>query len=261
MHGPSPHTRGNRAPGCRTPGRRGSIPAHAGQPACGRNRALRARVHPRTRGATPGGGPGGSDAEGPSPHTRGNRRGDRRRVGRRGSIPAHAGQPCSTTSTKCACRVHPRTRGATLRANNSHVPPSGPSPHTRGNLVRHVERHAPTGSIPAHAGQPTALFRVHQPRRVHPRTRGATAPAREFYRGRAGPSPHTRGNPGTRPRRSAYRGSIPAHAGQPLIHVAGDAEHGVHPRTRGATELHHAIALNEGGPSPHTRGNRADPRA
>ena len=255
LEGPSPHTRGNREHARDLQGERGSIPAHAGQPRSPTIARITSRVHPRTRGATrcltaPGG-----RSSGPSPHTRGNPHLLGRAVGFHGSIPAHAGQPRSPTIARITSRVHPRTRGATPPSAVARAASSGPSPHTRGNPGRR-QRCAPTrGSIPAHAGQPASRLGRAWSSRVHPRTRGATPVSESPAERIAGPSPHTRGNPVTHGRRAGGRGSIPAHAGQPVTAALSGPASRVHPRTRGATVSTPAAPRSASGPSPHTRGN------
>ena len=191
---------------------------------------------------------------GPSPLTRGNPARLVRQEPHAGSIPAHAGQPGPCASSPPVSRVYPRSRGATNNAQLSWALTEGPSPLSRGNLLRIVGGRIPVGSIPAHAGQPAGLETSAFPTRVHPRSRGATHPVDGGDADSQGPSPLTRGNPAPRPRVRAGDGSIPAHAGQPRG-SAGERGHGrVHPRSRGATVgLVLAVSV-AGGPSPLTRG-------
>ena len=69
--GPSPLTRGSPATCASAPSARGSIPAHAGQPAMNRSLTRASRVHPRSRGAALDSARTEMDAAGPSPLTRG----------------------------------------------------------------------------------------------------------------------------------------------------------------------------------------------
>ena len=73
------------------------------------------------------------------------------------------------------------------------------------------------GSIPAHAGQPTLQYESKVVLSVYPRACGAT-----FYRppataNQAGLSPRMRGNLVIAIWMYSMLGSIPAHAGQPLV--------------------------------------------
>ena len=189
----------------------GSIPAHAGQPSRTPRRRPDPRVHPRSRGAicttwrrrviicgpsllARGNRPGLSTPgrpSGPSPLTRGNLHHANLGALLHRSIPAHAGQPTTSAPPTSCARVHPRSRGATrhhsARANNR----QGPSPLTRGNLALQRLAAVRVRSIPAHAGQPGGWRSPPGPRRVHPRSRGATLSAALSPCARYGPSPLT----------------------------------------------------------------------
>ena len=91
--GLSPHTRGNRKTSTQEAEMRGSIPAHAGEPARTLTTAGQCKVYPRTRGGTETSRTAYNDFQGLSPHTRGNPVGFRPRFLKLGSIPAHAGEP------------------------------------------------------------------------------------------------------------------------------------------------------------------------
>ncbi len=194
---------------------------------------------------------------GPSPLTRGNP--DLPRPGLRGegSIPAHAGQPATRSSSACPTGVHPRSRGATREATFRGKKREGPSPLTRGNRDdgRIAQRHE--GSISAHAGQPSRRRPTGRSVGVHPRSRGATAVIWKVVSHQAGPSPLTRGN--HLPQRNAglLQGSIPAHAGQPEGWQEMSPANTVHPRSRGATPTIATPKDGCAGPSPLTRGNLA----
>ena len=71
----------------------GSIPAHAGEPQLHPDVVELAEVYPRPRGGTPRHPPAKGDRPGLSPPTRGNLAATRTTGRRRGSIPAHAGEP------------------------------------------------------------------------------------------------------------------------------------------------------------------------
>ena len=76
-----------------TGGGGGSIPANAGEPSCDPRRLPRRGVYPRERGGTPDLVRYFDRRAGLSPRTRGNRLGSPLCAGRRGSIPANAGEP------------------------------------------------------------------------------------------------------------------------------------------------------------------------
>ncbi len=120
--GPSPLTRGNLRQWRRTRRPRGSIPAHTGQPARARLSRASGWVHPRSHGATAMKSATIRYVKGPSPLTRGNRLGQGFRSGRRGSIPAHTGQPGMRRSRARPGRAHPRSHGATLLLRHGALP-------------------------------------------------------------------------------------------------------------------------------------------
>ena len=91
--GLSPPTRGNRSGDGREKTMARSIPAHAGEPKRSHMRSTGEAVYPRPRGGTVTGLDLQGWLQGLSPPTRGNRQRQRHRRGRRGSIPAHAGEP------------------------------------------------------------------------------------------------------------------------------------------------------------------------
>ena len=276
MEGLSPPTRGNRRDHCAIAIRRGSIPAHAGQPATRSGRTTTTPVYPRPRGATPRESGLGS--------------------GRGRSIPAHAGQPSTCVSELRDLGVYPRPRGATDAAGRACQRPRGLSPPTRGNprstpprtpkgrsiprprgateIRRWRDRRGeglspptrgnpgpgswtsrPRGSIPAHAGQPRSRRRGPAAGPVYPRPRGATFPVFQKVEGEKGLSPPTRGNPHRWHRGGLAARSIPAHAGQPVgvkrvVHLST-----VYPRPRGATGRRRGGVGGHPGLSPPTRGN------
>ncbi len=232
--GPSPLTRGSHQAMADTRADLGSIPAHAGQPHSPHSWRSRFWVHPRSRGAASRLSREARARRGPSPLTRGSLAEDDLIAGDGGSIPAHAGQPGETFERGVRARVHPRSRGAASACAGLHRPGRGPSPLTRGSRFHLSNGHHGAGSIPAHAGQPMAPRLRASGARVHPRSRGAAGDPRCARHGLRGPSPLTRGSLHRVRPRPAARGSIPAHAGQPLARSGALIWIGVHPRSRGA---------------------------
>ncbi len=254
--GPSPLTRGNHDSRCASRTPLGPIPAHAGQPTSTSCGPMKARAHPRSRGATTAAIGRVTSATGPSPLTRGNRQSLPAPAHRWGPIPAHAGQPWTASTRRLKTRAHPRSRGATSMQGAPMSAALGPSPLTRGNLGKQRTGTVAQGPIPAHAGQPLEGGLHHQLRTAHPRSRGATPPGRLLVRSSRGPSPLTRGNRGNLRIRPAQAGPIPAHAGQPLQHPGIPRPQRAHPRSRGATPEGTSLPQDRPGPSPLTRGNR-----
>ncbi len=192
--GPSPLTRGSPAAPPTPQPEAGSIPAHAGQPARPSRLWTAPGVHPRSRGAavmvrtTP------SRREGPSPLTRGSPFQALAGAARRGSIPAHAGQPHLSQRREPQRGVHPRSRGAAPAWMKGISAWPGPSPLTRGSPVLQDRHGLGLGSIPAHAGQPLHRCRPPARGRVHPRSRGAACIRSRLLGRTGGPSPLTRGS-------------------------------------------------------------------
>ena len=181
-----------------------------------------------------------------SPPTRGSRVRIGIRIGIRGSIPAHAGEP-EATSCHMSSRIgsipahagEPWCRDAPERVRHM-----GLSPPTRGSPIAGI-RIGIRGSIPAHAGEPRCPCRhvgsipdagePPAPSGLSPPTRGSRI--RGVNRGRNGLSPPTRG-------RYVARGSIPAHAGEPLGSIPAHAGEpgpsrcsGVYPRLSATTGI------------------------
>lgn len=112
------------------------IPAHAVETCFVTRWFFGPWAHPRVCGGTalvrlPGSFLGGS-----SPSTRANRAMDHLGRGDRGSIPAYAGEPWASRSSRSSATAHPRERGGTRVVDSSRVVHNGssPSPSIRGNL-------------------------------------------------------------------------------------------------------------------------------
>ena len=233
--GLSPLTRGNQQHCGSDRAGAGPIPAHAGQPGSVRSPSDRRGAYPRSRGATRSRSAVISAVLGLSPLTRGNRPSWRADRFGSGPIPAHAGQPSTTSGARRLMWAYPRSRGATgAVVGNRHVR-RGLSPLTRGNLGLPSAVRERRGPIPAHAGQPRPARHAHLRCRAYPRSRGATA-VRVRERGRfRGLSPLTRGNLRVGGESSVQVGPIPAHAGQPSRWTRTTRSTRAYPRSRGAT--------------------------
>ena len=233
--GLSPPTRGNRRADARRHRVEGSIPAHAGEPQHPRRRKRFLAVYPRPRGGTLPPSQANRQRPGLSPPTRGNRgRFRRKRLDAR-SIPAHAGEPTVRARKDGSGEVYPRPRGGTPRCKNEAGEVGGLSPPTRGNLQLQLHGLSYSGSIPAHAGEPSASSSVCRDAGVYPRPRGGTGRAPKRAKPKVGLSPPTRGNPLLAAVVAAEMRSIPAHAGEPYSPHPTAARHRVYPRPRGGT--------------------------
>ena len=192
--GLSPPTRGNLAEQWAMAGRARSIPAHAGEPRSGRRKTSNPKVYPRPRGGTRDAPRRCAFAPGLSPPTRGNLGGLARIALKPRSIPAHAGEPNVGLAPSRLAEVYPRPRGGTGPPALAMLRWAGLSPPTRGNPAHWRSRNAHTGSIPAHAGEPTPTAAASALSAVYPRPRGGTLKALVEKPPPLGLSPPTRGN-------------------------------------------------------------------
>ncbi len=195
--GPSPPTRGSPVLNHGVVVRDGSIPAYAGKPGCSRLVYGQEKIHP--------------------PPTRGSREGRIAEDGIGRSIPAHAGKPGSRRAWCRRCRVHPAPRGEALFYEDTYLDLRGPSPPTRGSLESDGVLEEVFGSIPAHAGKPLTIRKPKGSSKVHPRPRGEAVTSEIMMAPVNGPSPPTRGSLRQHLLDGSPPGSIPAHAGKPLV--------------------------------------------
>ena len=155
----------------------------------------------------------------------------------------------------------------------------GLSPPTRGNLLALIRLALRRRSIPAHAGEPHGQAIVLWYSMVYPRPRGGTRAPRHrnvagfgYPRPRGGTcrpcvkaldlgglSPPTRGNHWDGIPCLRIRGSIPAHAGEPLPERSASERRAVYPRPRGGTVFTMSATSRMMGLSPPTRGNLDQP--
>ena len=173
--------------------------------------------------------------EGLSPRVRGNHE----RVPNEGllprSIPACAGEPCWLSWRPQRARVYPRVCGGTPFEKRRNFVDKGLSPRVRGNLVHFYQKPIGKRSIPACAGEPIASAHLYVVDRVYPRVCGGTISARCSGDSRRGLSPRVRGNLQLFCRPAEKIRSIPACAGEPVIHTVKQANGAVYPRVCGGT--------------------------
>ncbi len=254
--GLSPRVRGNRRMRSTPAARRRSIPAGAGEPAIVLCAGDRQQVYPRGCGGTRGW-DGRSDAVlGLSPRVRGNRTPRSTTSGRIGSIPAGAGEPSRKFQKAGVRGVYPRGCGGTEERPDLPRQPLGLSPRVRGNHRRPRGHPDHRGSIPAGAGEPSALTSSPPRREVYPRGCGGTYEQEHENRTIEGLSPRVRGNRGLGQVAGEVVGSIPAGAGEPPPWRSLRPQIRVYPRGCGGTApepIGRVLAL---GLSPRVRGNR-----
>ena len=152
-------------------------------------------------------------------------------------------------------RVYPRPRGEAFHRATRSSPRRGLSPPTRGSQAEHLYGGQRRGSIPAHAGKPSASARSFSASGVYPRPRGEAILERSRTAHPCGLSPPTRGSPdGIRAGGQRDR-SIPAHAGKPSMRTLMAPPPTVYPRPRGEATAALMMAAWAAGLSPPTRGS------
>ena len=240
--GRSPRTRGSLHLNPLRRAHVGSIPAHAGKPGNFTPPDQTVQVDPRARGEAPTIASTIGATRGRSPRTRGSHpiAADLDRLLR--SIPAHAGKPSSPRASQPKGQVDPRARGEACSASIGVMSVPGRSPRTRGS--RECSRIGPcrTGSIPAHAGKPRTRRRRSCRLGVDPRARGEARKYDVPALAEKGRSPRTRGSHLVEGWSEPDYGSIPAHAGKPVVRLARERSVRVDPRARGeATARSHQL--------------------
>ena len=145
--------RGTLQPHAGKVGKRGIIPAYAGNTSTDTTYSSPDRDHPRVcgehiRNAAQSAARGG----GSSPRMRGTRPFDRVRAFDRGIIPAYAGNTSGEAKNVLMASDHPRVCGEHAGSLASNVGAKGSSPRMRGTLAVERDLHDRTGIIPAYAG-------------------------------------------------------------------------------------------------------------
>ena len=233
--GPSPRWRGN--PACIAGGRphAGTIPALAGEPVHIADRLGQPKDHPRAGGGTRCRHPPWVVSRGPSPRWRGNLAVLQPRIDNHGTIPALAGEPCVSGSSRTWKRDHPRAGGGTVAGPRTSGGAEGPSPRWRGNPRSRPPRRSLPGTIPALAGEPPLPSASIISTRDHPRAGGGTVSVFPLRVRVMGPSPRWRGNRDGSQHLRLWRGTIPALAGEPDEHGSKTQSGRDHPRAGGGT--------------------------
>ena len=120
----------------------------------------------------------------------------------------------------------------------------------RGNQHFGGQTSAPSGSIPARAGEPNPTSIFFTLLAVYPRACGGTVATSVQSLTMPGLSPRVRGNPDSTGSFIAPRGSIPARAGEPYKCVLSIGHFRVYPRACGGTSILAHFALVNQGLSP-----------
>ena len=212
--GSSPLTRGKRSSPKGPRDRLRLIPAHAGKTRRGCFRRGRSGAHPRSRGENFISQGQRLRGTGSSPLTRGKHTRLHVHDLPAGLIPAHAGKTTSSVMLISMIWAHPRSRGENPFGVGHRGGDIGSSPLTRGKQVLSESHTACLGLIPAHAGKTSAVARLSNSSRAHPRSRGENERV-DFGGGvEVGSSPLTRGKLVLPGNGETELGLIPAHAGK-----------------------------------------------
>ena len=213
--GLSPRVRGNhvRRQGFKV--RCGSIPACAGEPVPPCRKACQRGVYPRVCGGTTSPDESEIIQEGLSPRVRGNPGWWAWATSNSRSIPACAGEPAAATVRASAISVYPRVCGGTGKSRPWFRRRTGLSPRVRGNQELAREMEQAMRSIPACAGEPSAIGGNSRAEQVYPRVCGGTDQMLGGTQGVHGLSPRVRGNLVDVFRPLLGQRSIPACAGEP----------------------------------------------
>ena len=190
-------------------------------------------VYPRPRGEALIPASAAFARRGLSPPTRGSHHPNRADLMASRSIPAHAGEPRECRQQPHVSWVYPRPRGGALRTLSTRGSSTGLSPPTRGSPPHFVDSGLIHGSIPAHAGEPFGVTGGSPSTTVYPRPRGGALVAHLTTQPFRGLSPPTRGSRLAARYTPPSRGSIPAHAGEPVSAASRWRLSGVYPRPRG----------------------------
>ena len=254
--GPSPLARGKRGAREAWDLHQGTIPARAGETQTGCALAAHDGDHPRSRGGNESEPSYSAQQQGPSPLARGKLPRTRPCLNQPGTIPARAGETCGSRVRIAADGDHPRSRGGNALIPQGRVAVEGPSPLARGKHILRRQSATNRGTIPARAGETTALAIGMPCLRDHPRSRGGNSPVAFPPCAIRGPSPLARGKRACRPCGCMVCGTIPARAGETgSLGVARPARRD-HPRSRGGNTTSMPSSKVILGPSPLARGKR-----
>ena len=252
--GLSPRVRGTLVRAASYDGRRGSIPAGAGNP-------HRLSDEHRGRGVYPRGCGEPGDVViamkcdvGLSPRVRGTLDRSRRLPSMRGSIPAGAGNPGTRTRTGRTWRVYPRGCGEPISTGQAVGPAQGLSPRVRGTLREPQLAPIGRGSIPAGAGNPCHRVILLLVGRVYPRGCGEPVSSVAAESQLQGLSPRVRGTLQRSKIPTSRTRSIPAGAGNPTSTPRILSVIRVYPRGCGEPRNFRAIRRQLMGLSPRVRG-------
>ena len=234
VEGSSPHVRGTLQPLQSTRIAGGIIPACAGNTSSAPKVPRRSWDHPRMCGEHALEPVDMAGFTGSSPHVRGTRVMKILLQLNIGIIPACAGNTSGSSCFMISPWDHPRMCGEHISPPMRLASTTGSSPHVRGTPASGSPSCAPTGIIPACAGNTASWPSWPWCRGDHPRMCGEHLPFHLFGVFAPGSSPHVRGTLPANRRPTDYRWD--------------------HPRMCGEHPLRHRRSLQLLGSSPHVRG-------
>ncbi len=191
--GSSPRVRGTHARGHGIIGRRGIIPACAGNTRSFLINSVCYRDHPRVCGEHDLRGLFAGLVQGSSPRVRGTHAARRVPVQTGGIIPACAGNTCRPLTIVLRCWDHPRVCGEHKFKDDAARDAWGSSPRVRGTLRHCIGAYGFPGIIPACAGNTRTSPRCGMRSGDHPRVCGEHWDETERNWMRSGSSPRVRG--------------------------------------------------------------------
>ena len=150
---------------------------------------------------------------------------------------------------------YPRACGGTPLSNGAAWKAGGLSPRMRGNRSCLSRWIVSSGTIPAHAGEPTVRLLPHCQSRDYPRACGGTIQWQAHKWFCRGLSPRMRGNPDPQANEIFGCGTIPAHAGEPHPDYKESGPKRDYPRACGGTNPVQPNNAGHEGLSPRMRGN------
>ena len=170
------------------------------------------------------------------------------------SIPAGAGETGMSIGTRPSSAVDPRGCGGDAKPITRSKTVWGRSPRVRGRPLSRTAPSAPSGSIPAGAGETVIQPSLDFFRRVDPRGCGGDRACAMRKPKRAGRSPRVRGRLESMQSSEIDDGSIPAGAGETPKKIERSEDIQVDPRGCGGDLNAPPIATRRAGRSPRVRG-------
>ena len=256
--GSSPRVRGTRVQNGLDHGRRGIIPACAGNTTAARPRTSQMWDHPRVCGEHQSFHVSPAYTEGSSPRVRGTLEVHVGRPTVTGIIPACAGNTSQASARYDATWDHPRVCGEHAGEILDKLRKWGSSPRVRGTRQKMVPSRVNGRIIPACAGNTPRHRPAHSAlnARDHPRVCGEHREGAEDAGHRQGSSPRVRGTPAGLPCTRPISGIIPACAGNTIRSACAPLHRWDHPRVCGEHEMLVTDGSGKQGSSPRVRGTR-----